>query len=152
MGLRHFGHSRIVALLWDYQTQTGRDLSSHDFRKAAFTRAAEADIHPKRCLCRNSLDSRPVFRRVHRGAKELTAVASMADQPVGHSSQAAWKARLNAESVKRILSHLPCCSVPQARALATDSDPSLALGLVEQTLRRVSVKAVGEVYAQLQPN
>jgi hypothetical protein len=38
----------IVALLRDYQTQTGKDLSSHDFRKAAFTRAAEADIHPKR--------------------------------------------------------------------------------------------------------
>jgi integrase len=47
-----FSHRRlytwIVALLRDYQTQTGRDLSSHDFRKAAFTRAAEADIHPKR--------------------------------------------------------------------------------------------------------
>jgi len=26
----------------------GRDLSSHDFRRAAFTRAAEKDIHPKR--------------------------------------------------------------------------------------------------------
>jgi integrase len=38
----------IVALLRDYQKQTGKDLSSHDFRKAAFTRAAEADIHPKR--------------------------------------------------------------------------------------------------------
>lgn len=37
----------IVALLRDYQKQTGKDLSSHDFRKAAFTRAAEADIHPK---------------------------------------------------------------------------------------------------------
>jgi len=38
----------IIALLRDYQKQTGRDLSSHDFRQAAFTRAAEADIHPKR--------------------------------------------------------------------------------------------------------
>jgi integrase len=38
----------IGALMRDYQKQTGKDLSSHDFRKAAFTRAAEADIHPKR--------------------------------------------------------------------------------------------------------
>ncbi|MGH7172243.1 MAG: hypothetical protein ACRELF_09075, partial [Gemmataceae bacterium] len=39
---------RIVALMQDYQKATSRDLSSHDFRRAAFTRAAEADIHPKR--------------------------------------------------------------------------------------------------------
>lgn len=38
----------VVALMQDYQKKTGRDLSSHDFRKAAFTRAAEADVHPKR--------------------------------------------------------------------------------------------------------
>ncbi len=38
----------IRAVMRDYQNQTGRDLSSHDFRKAAFTRAAEANIHPKR--------------------------------------------------------------------------------------------------------
>jgi integrase len=38
----------IRAVMRDYQNQTGKDLSSHDFRKAAFTRAAEADIHPKR--------------------------------------------------------------------------------------------------------
>jgi len=38
----------VVSLFQDYQQETGKDLSSHDFRKAAFTRAAEADIHPKR--------------------------------------------------------------------------------------------------------
>ena len=38
----------VVAMMQDYQKKTGRDLSSHDFRKAAFTRAAEADVHPKR--------------------------------------------------------------------------------------------------------
>ncbi len=38
----------VRAVMRDYQNQTGRDLSSRDFRKAAFTRAAEADIHPKR--------------------------------------------------------------------------------------------------------
>ncbi|MFL5328646.1 MAG: tyrosine-type recombinase/integrase [Gemmataceae bacterium] len=31
-----------------YEEETGRDLSSHDFRRAAFTRAAEADINTKR--------------------------------------------------------------------------------------------------------
>jgi integrase len=38
----------IAALMCEYQNKTGCDLSSHDFRKAAFTRAAEEDIHPKR--------------------------------------------------------------------------------------------------------
>ncbi len=38
----------IVALMQDYQKATGKEMSSHDFRKAAFTRAAEEDIHPKR--------------------------------------------------------------------------------------------------------
>ncbi len=38
----------IIALMRDYQKQTGKDYSSHDFRKAAFKRASEADIHPKR--------------------------------------------------------------------------------------------------------
>lgn len=38
----------IVQLMQAYQTATGIHLSSHDFRRAAFTRAAEANIHPKR--------------------------------------------------------------------------------------------------------
>jgi integrase len=38
----------IRAVMRDYQNETGADLSSHDFRKAAFTRAAEAGIHVKR--------------------------------------------------------------------------------------------------------
>jgi site-specific recombinase XerD len=38
----------VVQIMQDYQKQTGRDLSSHDFRRAAFTRAGEEDIHPKR--------------------------------------------------------------------------------------------------------
>ena len=37
-----------VQIMQDYQKQTGKDFSSHDFRRAAFTRAAEEDIHPKR--------------------------------------------------------------------------------------------------------
>jgi hypothetical protein len=31
-----------------YQDATGQNLSRHNFRKAAFTRAAEEDVHPKR--------------------------------------------------------------------------------------------------------
>jgi integrase len=38
----------VVQIMQDYQKQTGNDFSSHDFRKSAFTRAAEEDIHPKR--------------------------------------------------------------------------------------------------------
>jgi hypothetical protein len=38
----------VVQTMRAYQQATGRDLSSHDFRKAAFTRAAEEDVHPKR--------------------------------------------------------------------------------------------------------
>jgi integrase len=38
----------VVQLIQGYQKETGRDFSSHDFRKAAFTRAAEEDVHPKR--------------------------------------------------------------------------------------------------------
>ena len=38
----------VVQLMQGYQSATGCDLSSHDFRRAAFTRAAEEDIHPKR--------------------------------------------------------------------------------------------------------
>lgn len=38
----------VVALMQEYQKQTGKNLSSHDYRKAACTRAAEQDVHPKR--------------------------------------------------------------------------------------------------------
>lgn len=38
----------VVQIMQGYQHETGKDLSSHDFRKAAFTRAAEEDVHPKR--------------------------------------------------------------------------------------------------------
>jgi integrase len=38
----------VLQLMQAYQADTGKDLSSHDFRRAAFTRAAEEDVHPKR--------------------------------------------------------------------------------------------------------
>src|SRR5207237_662421 len=38
----------VLQLMGNYQRETGRTLRSHDFRRAAFTRAAEEGIHPKR--------------------------------------------------------------------------------------------------------
>lgn len=38
----------VVRTMRTYQKQTGKVFSSHDFRKAAFTRTAEKDLHPKR--------------------------------------------------------------------------------------------------------
>jgi integrase len=38
----------VVQIMQAYQKDTGKDFSSHDFRKAAFTRAAEKDMHPKK--------------------------------------------------------------------------------------------------------
>ncbi len=37
----------VVQRMQDYQRASGRDLTSHDFRRATLTRAAEANIHPK---------------------------------------------------------------------------------------------------------
>lgn len=37
----------ILTVMQDYQKETGLDLSSHDFRRAALTRTAEAGFHPK---------------------------------------------------------------------------------------------------------
>jgi site-specific recombinase XerD len=63
----------IVALLRDYQTQTGRDLSSHDFRKAAFTRAAEADIHPKRAAVAFDVTAETMLKYYTATEKKRTA-------------------------------------------------------------------------------
>src|SRR5207244_4842392 len=38
----------VVQIMQGYQNATGSTLTSHDFRRAAFTRAAERDVHPKR--------------------------------------------------------------------------------------------------------
>src|SRR5207248_11022027 len=47
----------VLQLMGYYQKDTGRDFSSHDFRRAAFTRAAEKDIHPKKAA--DAFDVRP---------------------------------------------------------------------------------------------
>ncbi len=63
----------IVALMQDYQKDTGRDLSSHDFRRAAFTRAAEADIHPKRAAVAFDVTAETMLRYYTATEKKRTA-------------------------------------------------------------------------------
>jgi|SRR6185312_11423881 len=57
----------------DYQKKTGRDLSSHDFRKAAFTRAAEEDIHPKRAAAAFDVTPETMMRYYTATEKKETA-------------------------------------------------------------------------------
>jgi integrase len=66
-------YSWIVALLRDYQKQTGKDLSSHDFRRAAFTRAAEADIHPKRAAVAFDVTAETMLKYYTATEKKRTA-------------------------------------------------------------------------------
>jgi integrase len=63
----------IVALMQDYQKLTGRDLSSHDFRKAAFTRAAEEDVHPKRAAVAFDVTPETMMRYYTATEKKQTA-------------------------------------------------------------------------------
>jgi integrase len=65
--------SWITALMRDYQNQTGNDLSSHDFRKAAFTRAAEADIHPKRAAVAFDVTAETMLKYYTATEKKRTA-------------------------------------------------------------------------------
>ena len=63
----------IVALLRDYQNQTGKNLTSHDFRRAAFTRAAEADIHPKRAAVAFDVTAQTMLKYYTATEKKRTA-------------------------------------------------------------------------------
>jgi integrase len=63
----------VVALMQDYQKATGRDLSSHDFRRAAFTRAAEEDIHPKRAAVAFDVTPETMLRYYTATEKKRTA-------------------------------------------------------------------------------
>jgi hypothetical protein len=49
------------------------DLSSHDFRKAAFTRAAEKDIHPKRAAVAFDMTAETMLRYYTATEKKKTA-------------------------------------------------------------------------------
>jgi integrase len=69
----------IIALMRDYQKQTGKDLSSHDFRKAAFTRAAEADIHPKRAAVAFDVTPETMLKYYTATEKKRTADEVLSD-------------------------------------------------------------------------
>jgi hypothetical protein len=56
-----------------YQKETGRDLSSHDFRNAAFTRAAEEDTHPKRASVAFDVTPETMLRHYTATEKKRTA-------------------------------------------------------------------------------
>jgi integrase len=66
-------YSWIIALMQDYHKKTGRDLSSHDFRRAAFTRAAEADIHPKRAAAAFDVTAETMMRYYTATEKKATS-------------------------------------------------------------------------------
>ncbi|HEY7158984.1 MAG TPA: site-specific integrase [Gemmataceae bacterium] len=63
----------VVQIMQYYQKATGRDLSSHDFRRAAFTRAAEADIHPKRAAVAFDVTAETMLRYYTATEKKRTA-------------------------------------------------------------------------------
>ena len=63
----------IIAVMHNYQKQTGKDLSSHDFRKAAFTRASEADIHPKRAAVAFDVTAETMLKYYTATEKKRTA-------------------------------------------------------------------------------
>jgi integrase len=63
----------VVQIMQAYQNQTGSDLSSHDFRKAAFTRAAERDIHPKRAAVAFDVTPETMLRYYTATEKKKTA-------------------------------------------------------------------------------
>lgn len=63
----------VLQLMGYYQKATGRDLSSHDFRRAAFTRAAEKDIHPKRAAAAFDVTPETMLRYYTATEKKKTA-------------------------------------------------------------------------------
>jgi integrase len=63
----------VLALMQDYQKATGRNMSSHDFRKAAFTRAAEEDIHPKRAAVAFDVTAETMLRYYTATEKKRTS-------------------------------------------------------------------------------
>jgi integrase len=63
----------VLQLMGYYQKATGRDLSSHDFRRAAFTRAAERDVHPKRAAVAFDVTPETMLRYYTATEKKKTA-------------------------------------------------------------------------------
>src|SRR5262249_37575597 len=69
----------VVQLMQEYQKQTGKDLSSHDFRRAAFTRAAEEDVHPKRAATAFDVTAETMLRYYTATEKKKTADEVLGD-------------------------------------------------------------------------
>jgi site-specific recombinase XerD len=63
----------VLQLMGYYQKTTGRNLRSHDFRRAAFTRAAEKDIHPKRAAVAFDVTPETMLRYYTATEKKKTA-------------------------------------------------------------------------------
>ena len=60
-------------MMGNYHRETGHTLRSHDFRRAAFTRAAEADIHPKRAAVAFDVTPETMLRYYTATEKKKTA-------------------------------------------------------------------------------
>lgn len=72
----------VLQLMGTYQKATGHHLSSHDFRRGAFTRAAEKDIHPKRAAVAFDVTAETMLRYYTATEKKKTAddvLGSLAD-------------------------------------------------------------------------
>jgi integrase len=63
----------VLQLMGNYHRGTGKMLRSHDFRRAAFTRAAEADIHPKRAAAAFDVTPETMLRYYTATEKKKTA-------------------------------------------------------------------------------
>lgn len=63
----------VLQLMGNYQRETGKKLRSHDFRRAAFTRAAEEDIHPKRAAAAFDVTPETMLRYYTATEKKKTA-------------------------------------------------------------------------------
>src|SRR5262249_38214347 len=63
----------VVQIMGKYQDATGHHLSSHDFRRAAFTRAAEEDIHPKRAAVAFDVTAETMMKYYTAAEKKQTA-------------------------------------------------------------------------------
>jgi site-specific recombinase XerD len=69
----------VLQLMGNYHRETGRTLRSHDFRRAAFTRAAEEDIHPKRAAAAFDVTAETMLRYYTATEKKKTSDEVLGD-------------------------------------------------------------------------
>ena len=63
----------VLQLMGNYHRETGQTLRTHDFRRAAFTRAAEEDIHPKRAAAAFDVTAETMLRYYTATEKKKTS-------------------------------------------------------------------------------